>query len=1015
MLRCSLLIVLLLLTFPSFLSAQAPTVNFIRDIRPILARNCYECHGPDEEHRKGDLRLDTQDGAFKSQGDLTAFVPKNVEQSEAIRRILSTDDNERMPPPKSGKTVTPEQVELLKRWIEQGAPWSSHWAYEKPARHAPPVVQDMTWPRNDIDRFVLSRLEKEGLKPAPEADKSRLARRVALDLTGLPPSDELVAAYISDSSPDAYEKLVDRLLQSASYGERWARLWLDLARYADTRGYEKDRTRTIWRFRDWTIDAFNNDMPYDQFTREQLAGDLIPGATPNQVLATAFHRNTMVNEEGGTDDEEFRIAAVKDRVDTTAQVWMGLTMGCAKCHSHKFDPISQREYYQFYAFFNQTADSDRGDEFPTAVVPSPEQQAKINQLNQELMAAKKKLETATLEIQQHYFKWLEENQSKSRWNTLKPASMTAASAAQLTVQNDASILVAPGSPAQEKYTVSFPFSESRLASIRLEAIPDKSHPKGGVGRSPNDGNFVLTGIQLAVKSKTGTITELPLAKAVADFSQTDYPVTLAIQNQNPKKQGWAVSPQQTKSHTAVFSLPEPRELSEAAELIVTLDHQFEFAYPGFSLGRFRISATDDPTLTLAEEFPEAILTALKLPNDQRSVEQQTSLFKFFVERSPVTQDQRTEISKLQAALDAQKPAPTPILQELAADKQRVTQIHNRGNFLTKGDTVTASIPTAFPSLPMNSPVNRLGVAQWLTDPQHPLTARVAVNRFWAQFFGTGIVETQEDFGVQGMPPSHPELLDWLATEFMQQGWSMKRLCKLIVMSATYRQSSRVTPELLEKDRFNRLLARGPRFRLEAEMLRDQALAASGLLSRKMYGPSVMPPQPDGIWRSTYNLDKWKTSLGEDKYRRGLYTFIKRTSPYPAMITFDAPSREICTVRRINTNTPLQALVLLNDPVYIEAAQALARKMVQTKGDLDERLATGFRAVLVRSPESRELQPIQELYEKRLKFYQNDKLAADKMAAEFLGPIPPGANQSELAALTAVANVILNLDETVSRP
>jgi hypothetical protein len=598
---------------------------------------------------------------------------------------------------------------------------------------------------------------------------------------------------------------------------------------------------------------------------------------------------------------------------------------------------------------------------------------------------------------------------------LKPTTMQAASGSALTLQDDGSVLVAAGSPATEKYTVSFPFTESRLAAIRLEAIPDKSHPKGGVGRSVKDGNFVLTGIQLAVKAKDGTVTELPLTRAEADFSQAEYPVALALKNDNPKKRGWAISPQIAKPHQAIFGLATVRELTDATELVVTLDHQFEFAYPGFSIGRFRISATSDEKLSLQDQLPESILAALQVSTEQRSADQKQTLFKYFADRSPATQGLRNEIAKRQVELDAQKGIQTPILQELAADKQRVTQIHLRGNFLTKGETVTAAIPAAFPALPARAPSNRLGVTEWLTNPNHPLTARVAVNRFWSQFFGIGIVETQEDFGIQGMPPSHPELLDWLATEFILQGWSMKQLCKTIVMSATYRQSSRVTPELLEKDRFNRLLARGPRFRLEAEMLRDQALAASGLLSRKMYGPSVMPPQPDGIWRSTYNVDKWLTSPGEDKYRRGLYTFIKRTSPYPAMVTFDAPSREICTVRRINTNTPLQALVLLNDPVYIESAQAMARRMAQSSTKLEDRITSGFRSALIRSPEPAELAALVELYTKRLKFYQQDKMAADKMATEYLGAAPAGLNLSELAALTAVSNVILNLDEFVTRP
>ncbi len=994
--------------------AASKPVNFVRDVRPILARHCYECHGPDEEHRKAELRLDIPEGAFAKKDDVAAFVPKNIADSEAFQRIISTDDSQRMPPPKSGKTLTPEQIDILKRWIEQGASWSAHWAFEKPVRPALPEVSDAKWGRNEIDRFVLARLEKDGLKPSPEADRLTLARRVALDLTGLPPAPDLVAEFTRDQSPDAYEKLVDRLLQSSAYGERWSRPWLDLARYADTRGYEKDRSRTIWRYRDWLIDAFNSDMPFDQFTREQLAGDLLPNPTTDQLLATAMHRNTMVNEEGGTDDEEFRIAAVKDRVDTTFQVWMGLTMGCAKCHSHKYDPLPQREYYQFYAFFNQTADSDKGDESPTAPTPTKAQAAKLQQLNAEIAALQQRLEMPTAEIQSELAAWEATVRAMPVWSRLKAEKMTAASGSAMKLQDDGSVLVEGAGPAKEQYVLNFPYAEKRLSGLRLEVIPDKSLPKGGVGRSQNDGNFVLSAIRVAWKSKSGEIKEVPLAKAEADFSQTDYSVEQALKNDDIKKRGWAVSPQLTQPHTAVFTAGGGQELADSAELIVTLDHQFEYSYPGFSIGRFRISTTTDPQPALTENIPDAILAIVQTASEKRSADQQQQLYRYFVQRSKLAQPLRDEIAQRQAELTANKPIDTPILRELPADKQRTTNIHVRGNFLTKGDEVTAAVPTAFHPWPADAPRNRLGVAQWLTHPDNPLTARVAVNRFWAQLFGTGLVETQEDFGIQGLPPSHPELLDWLATEFVRDGWSMKRLCKLIVMSAAYRQSSRVTPELMERDRFNRLLARGPRFRLEAEILRDQALAVSGLLSRKMYGPSVMPPQPAGIWRSTYNLDKWKTSPGEDKYRRGLYTFIKRTSPYPSMMTFDGPSREICTIRRINTNTPLQALVLLNDPVYVEAAQALARKMAQVEGSLDGQLAAGFQAALIRPPQPRELAALRQLYEQRLKVYQRDPMAAEQMAVNPLGAAPQGTDHAVLAALTAVCNVILNLDEFVTR-
>jgi hypothetical protein len=761
-------------------------VSFVRDVRPILARNCFACHGPDEKHREAGLRLDVEADAKAERDGRRAIVAGDLKQSELWQRITSTDPDVRMPPQDSGKSLTAEQIELIQKWIAQGAAWQIHWAFEKPVRPTPPSVKHADWPRSDLDRFVQARLEQEGLAPSPEADPYTLARRVALDLTGLPPDPALVERFVADPSDKAYERLVDELLQSPAYGERWARMWLDLARFADTKGYEKDLARTMWRYRDWVIDAFNADLPYDQFTREQLAGDLLPDATLEQQIATAFHRNTMVNDEGGTDNEEFRVAAVKDRVDTTLQVWMGLTMGCAKCHSHKYDPITNREYYQFYAFFNQTEDADDFDERP-------------------------KLELWT------------------------PAD-----------------------------------------TVRRKALQ--------------------------------------------------------------------------------------------AELD--------------ALGRDRGDA--------------------------------------------VSAWRAVETSRLRRALaDIQPLTTVPVLRELPVEKRRVNRMHVRGNFLDLGEEVEPAIPVSFHPLPESAPKNRLGVAEWLMHLDNPLTARVAVNRAWGQFFGRGLVETQEDFGSQGQPPSHPEVLDWLAVEFREQGWSWKRLCKTIVMSATYRQSSKVSRSQVSRslpsdrdtvfDRDNRLLARGPRFRLEAEMIRDSSLAVSGLLSRKLGGPSVMPPQPEGVWRSTYNTTKWQTSAGEDRYRRGLYTFVKRTSPYPAMTTFDAPSRELCTVRRINTNTPLQALVTLNDTAFLEMAQALARRMVREAGStVDERLAHGIKLVLGRPANPAEISTLRTLYESRLTHYRRDKQAATEFATQPLGPLPDGWPVEELAALTAVSNVLLNLDEFLTR-
>jgi mono/diheme cytochrome c family protein len=1011
------------------LAADGPKpVSLVRDVRPILARNCFACHGPDEKHREGDLRLDTRDGAMAEHDGRRAVVPTDLAASQLVKRILSTDEHERMPPRDSGKSLTAEQIDVLKRWVAEGANWGTHWSFERPVRPAVPSVKNEKWPVSDIDRFILARLDREGLQPASAADKPTLARRVAIDLTGLPPDAAILKKYLDDSSPQAYERYVDALLESPAYGERWARMWLDLARYADTKGYEKDLARTMWRYRDWVIDAFNSDMPYDQFTREQLAGDLLPQATVEQQLATAFHRNTMINDEGGTDNEEFRVAAVKDRIDTTMQVWMGLTFGCAKCHTHKYDPISNREYYQFYAYFNQTEDADDFDERPRLATPTREQSETLARLKSEIAALEQKRDDATPGLTAFAEQWAAKVSQSRGWVVPVPKEMTAASGSTLQRQDDGSVLVEAKSPAKETYTVTLPIQASRLSGLKLETIPDKSHPKGGVGRSPNDGNFVLSAIKLSLRVG-GELKEIPLTGAKADFSQGEYSIEQSIRNPDINKRGWAVSPQQTKAHTAVFTPAEPVSIEKDAELVVTLDHQFEFGYPGFSLGRFRLSVTGDDNPSLDASVPEPILAIIKSPADARTAAQQTQLLKHVAAFAPSTQSVRDELAKKQQQLALPVPQ-TPVLRELPEGKRRMTKMHIRGNFLEQGEAVEPAIPASFHPFPPNVPQNRLGISEWLMSVDNPLTARVAVNRVWSQFFGTGLVESQEDFGSQGLPPTHPELLDWLAVEFMgheaplvafpsgfpaARPWSFKRLCKLIVMSSTYRQSSVASEGLLNRDRFNRLLARGPRFRMEAEMIRDNALAVSGLLSRKMYGPSVMPPQPEGIWQSTYNTTKWETSKGEDRYRRGLYTFIKRTTPYPAMTTFDAPSRELCTVRRINTNTPLQALVTLNDPAFVEAAQALARRMANEGGaTIEGRLSRGMELALLRPARPQEIAVLGKLYASRREYYAEHLEEAAKFASDPLGPAPAAAEAASLAALTAVGNVILNLDEFISR-
>lgn len=782
-------------------------VDFARDIQPILAGRCTRCHGA--ENHEGGLRLHRVADAMAGGDSGPAIEPGKSAESRLIRYVAGIDPNVVMPPEGEGERLTGEQVALLRAWIDRGAVWpsegstaarltSDHWAYQPAQRPELPAVRDASWPRIEIDRFVLARIEAEGMSPSPESDRARFLRRVSLDLTGLPPTPDELATFLADERADAYEHAVDRLLASPAYGERWAAWWLDLARYADTNGYEKDSRRSIWRYRDWVIEAFNRNLPFDEFTIEQLAGDLLPQATVEQQVATSLHRNTMNNSEGGTDNEEFRVAAVIDRVNTTLTVWMATTIGCAQCHSHKYDPFTQRDYYRLFAFFNNTADADTDDLAPLLVAPTAKQLTELERLNQATSERRDVLET----------------------------------------QGD------------------------------------------GVDR--------------------------------------------------------ALAPWEHAVHGQI-----PRSVR------------------GRDVDRLR-----------------------------------------------------SEIAKL--AQHRPVPATTPVMLELP--EPRPTHVFVRGSFLSPGEPVTPDVPEVLPPLSGESTRNRLALARWLTMSENPLTARVVVNRIWEQYFGLGLVETSEDFGTQGARPSHPELLDWLATELVRLGWDLKALHREIVTSATYRQSSRATPEMMARDPQNRLLARGPRSRLSAEQLRDQALAISGLLSLKQGGPSVMPPQPEGVWNQPYSSDQWITSSGEDRYRRALYTFWRRTSPYPSFMAFDAPSREVCAVRRPRTNTPLQALTLLNDPVFVQAAQALAARVCREDptAEPQDRLRCLFRWVVSREPVEAEQARLVELYSAERERLLNDPAAAQALAGIAESEQRQPEEIAERAAWTIVANVLLNLDEITTK-
>ncbi|MBI1310462.1 DUF1553 domain-containing protein [bacterium] len=1001
------------------LAADSEAVNFSRDIRPILSASCFACHGPDAEAREAELRLDDEASATKLHDGESAIVPGSRDKSTAFQRIVTDDADLRMPPPDSGHELTAEQIELLGRWIDQGAKFDLHWSFRPLAQ---PTVPDdgADWSDQPIDRFAYRAMTKRGLQPSAPADRQTLIRRLSLDLTGLPPSPADVDAFVADGSPDAMPRLVDRLLESPRFGEHWARMWLDLARYADTKGYEKDQPRNIWRYRDWVINALNADMPYDRFTTEQLAGDLLPDATTDQFLATAFHRNTMTNDEGGTDNEEFRMAAVKDRVNTTIQVWMGLTMGCANCHSHKYDPITQHEYYAFLDLFNQTEDADRPDDSPRIPTPTVEQSNTLESLNEQLIELRKRYGKATVansEFAAAQAEWEQQLAGTPDWTVLVIESATAESGARLETQSDGSLLASGTLADRDVYSLTSLAPQQNITAIRIEALTDDSlgrkpgTKQGGPGRNAVDPNFVLSELAVELLADGQSPRKLELKNARADFSQNGWPAEAAIDGKT--ESGWAVSPQFGQTHVAVFDLSEPLVPSSRAKLKLTLSQQYGSK---LLLGRFRISISSSDPSTLTPEIRSLSELAASAPEDRSDAEKQR-MIDAFADQWPETKTARQEmaaVEKQRAELQQQIIA-TPIMRDLPAARHRETHLQIRGNFLQPGEQVTAAVPAAFGSLSEDATPNRLAVAQWLLSPENPLPARVAANRVWARLFGRGLVETEEDFGAQGTPPTHPELLDWLAAEYRGSlGWSLKQLCRTIVLSRTYQQSSATTVAAKSIDPTNVWLSRAPRFRLPAETVRDQALQAAGLLSEKIGGPSVMPPQPPGIWKATYSTLKWATSEGDDRYRRAIYTFWRRTSPYPSMLTFDAGSREVCVIRRVRTNSPLQAFVTLNDPVFVEAAGALALRMRETGGDVTSQITAGFRRVLARSPELSELQKLAVLLTETQAEFAADHSAATELLIEAGTAEEAKGSEAELAALTVVANVLLNLDETLMR-
>ncbi len=1182
----------ILLTALAGLAAEPAKIDFSRDVRPLLAGHCFKCHGQDEAARKAQLRLDVRADALKpAKSDEVAIVPGKPDKSELVRRIFVTDEDELMPPPAAKKPLTPEEKDLLKRWIAAGAEYQDHWAFAAPKQAPPPSVQDKAWVKNAIDNFILARLEREGLKPSSRADKYTLVRRLYLDLTGLPPTPEEADVFVKDSSPQAYEKLVDTLLASPHYGERWARRWLDLARYADTNGYEKDRQRSIWPWRDWVINALNADMPFDKFTIEQLAGDLLPNATTDDIVATGLHRNSMLNEEGGIDALEYRFYSMVDRVHVTSTAWLGLTMACAQCHTHKFDPIQHTEYYGFMAFLNNAdepvyAIREPGivaqrekiqkqidaltaalpDQFPaenrftwqpsgaaefsatngataarladgsfrltgktpdndTYTLQFPAAPERITHLQIEVFPAAnpkggagkgknagfllsevellvasngvaekidlslakagaeagdtdaekaiddnlktgwsgngKKTQTAvfalatplelssatnvTVRLVQtdgahrplgHFrvslgrelaevklsearrrelrdascVEWLAAQlPAVAAWQTLRPVSAVASNPI-LTIQSDDSVFASGDFTKSDTYTLKFRKLPPGVTALRLEMLPDDRLPHGGPGAVNHEGpegDFFLSTLKAKADGQAMTFTN-----ATESFSNGKNIAANAIDAD--AQTGWTINGGQGKAHNAVFQFTAPVTATNELELEFLCEK-----YYAAGLGRFRVWVTTDENARASKLENEALTALVKhrskdklksLFTATKAAPERALLLREFTRLAPDYAKAREPIEKLRQQMPA---FPTTlVMQERPPGHERPTFRQHRGEFLQPKEIVTPGIPAFLPPLPPDAPKNRLGLAKWLVSGANPLTGRVLMNRQWEALFGRGLVRTTEDFGFQGDLPSHPELLDWLAVEFVKQGWSQKKMLKLLVMSATYQQASDTSPELRERDPQNILLARGPRFRVEAEMVRDAALVASGLFADKLGGPSVFPPQPAGVTSGSegaYGPLDWKTSTGADRYRRGLYTFAKRTTPFAMTAAFDAPSGEACLARRERSNSPLQALTTLNDAAFMECARALGQLAAKSTGDDAARVELIFRRCLTRPPSAVEREKLVQFFQAQLARFQSGELKA----AELL-ETSASATANVQAAWTTVARVLLNLDETITK-
>ncbi len=1015
----------------------AAGLDFQRDVRPILSDFCYPCHGPDEKERKGKLRLDLREEIFKfSQGKSIVKAGKSAE-SELVHRITSADPEEVMPPPKFKRHLTEAHIETLRKWIDEGARMAVHWAFKAPNKPELPWSKSKRWGGNPIDAFALAKIQEEGLQPSSEAGKTTLLRRLSLDLIGLPPTPAEVDAYLADRSPDSYRKQVERLLKSPHFGERWARLWLDAARYADSDGFEKDKSRSMWFYRDWVIRAINDDMPYDQFVREQLAGDLLPGASQDQIVATGFLRNSMINEEGGVDPEQFRMDAMFDRMDAIGKSVLGLTIQCAQCHSHKYDPLTQEEYFRLFAFLNNDHEAQR-------VVYTPDQLAQISALRSRMTEVETNLKHRINALEDQLAEWEARSpKDLATWTTLHASVEEISTGGQKYLpQKDGSFLALSYAPTKHTVRLWVTNHLQEIRAFRLELLNDPNLPANGPGRSFM-GTCALTEFKVEAAEASNPTNRfwVKFHHATADYSNPERelepnffdksekrrvtgPVSMAVDGKDETAWGIDAGPgRRNQPRKAVFVADKNVAFPGGTILTVHLTQNHggwnSDDHMNNNLGRFRLSVSADEK-AVADPVPAGVREILALPKDRRTPAQRDAIFSYWRTTSPECDPE----NRLLEQLWKEWPAGFTALAFMRREEPRVTSMLKRGDWLQPERQVAPGVPAFLNPLPDGAPVSRLGLARWLTDRSSPTTARVFVNRVWQAYFGSGMVSTPEDFGLQSEPPSHPDLLDWLAVQFMENGWKPKEVHRLIVLSATYRQSSQASESLLARDPLNRLLARGSRFRVDAEIVRDIALAASGLLKPRVGGASVFAPAPEDLFLppASYAPFTWKEETGPDRYRRALYTFRRRSTPYPALQTFDAPNGDFSCVKRTRSNTPLQALTGLNEPIFVEAAQALAKKVVEEGGRTDaERITFAFRRALGRRPDKEELRTLILLLDKQRKRLGEGWVDASDVAGlqrktegrtSDAAARPPAP--TELAAYTVVSRVLLNLDETITR-